>query len=58
LRTGRIIKKYENLAEKTIEAFRQYTEDIRNGQFPKEKHAYKMVEGELPKLKDLLDESE
>jgi|GEM_PF-5740347 len=41
-----------------IEAFRQYTEDIRNGQFPKEEHAYKMVEGELPKLKDLLDESE
>ncbi len=44
--------------EKTIEAFRQYTVDVRSGQFLKEEHAYKMVEGELPKLKNLLDESD
>ena len=54
--TPKFVKKYENLAEKTIEAFRQYAEDVRNNQFPKEEHAYKMVEGELPKLKDLLDD--
>lgn len=54
--TPKFVKKYENLAEKTIEAFKQYTEDARSGQFPKEEHAYKMVEGELPKLKKLLDE--
>jgi 3-methyl-2-oxobutanoate hydroxymethyltransferase len=56
--TPKFVKKYENLAEKTINAFRQYAEDVRSGQFPKEEHAYKMVEGELPKLKHLLDESE
>jgi 3-methyl-2-oxobutanoate hydroxymethyltransferase len=54
--TPKFVKKYENLAEKTIEAFKQYAEDARSGQFPKEEHAYKMVEGELPKLKKLLDE--
>lgn len=54
--TPKFVKKYENLAGKTIEAFRQYADEARNGQFPKEEHAYKMVEGELPKLQKLLDE--
>lgn len=52
--TPKFVKKYENLAEKTIKAFKQYAEDARSGQFPKEEHAYKMVEGELPKLEKLL----
>lgn len=56
--TPKFVKKYENLAEKTIEAFRQYADDVRSGQFPTEEHAYKMVEGELPKLKDFLAERE
>jgi hypothetical protein len=29
-------------------------QEARDGRFPKDEHAYKMVEGELPKLKDLL----
>ena len=53
--TPKFVKKYENLGEKTINAFKQYAHDARNGQFPKEEHAYKMVDGELPKLKQLLD---
>jgi 3-methyl-2-oxobutanoate hydroxymethyltransferase len=52
--TPKFVKKYENLGEKTVNAFRQYVQEARNGEFPKEKHAYKMVEGELPKLKALL----
>ena len=56
--TPKFIKKYENLAEKTIEAFRQYADEVCSGRFPKEEHAYKMVEGELPKLKNLLADSE
>ncbi|MGD2270355.1 MAG: 3-methyl-2-oxobutanoate hydroxymethyltransferase [Desulfobacterales bacterium] len=56
--TPKFVKKYENLAEKTIEAFRQYADEARSGQFPKEEHAYKMVEGELPKLEKLLADSE
>jgi 3-methyl-2-oxobutanoate hydroxymethyltransferase len=53
--TPKFVKKYENLGEKTVSAFEQYVGDARNGLFPKEEHAYKMVEGELSKLKDLLD---
>ena len=52
--TPKFVRKYENLAEKTIAAFQQYADDARSGQFPKEEHAYKMVEGELPKLEELL----
>jgi 3-methyl-2-oxobutanoate hydroxymethyltransferase len=52
--TPKFVKKYENLGEKTVNAFRQYVQEARSGEFPKEKHAYKMVEGELPKLKALL----
>jgi 3-methyl-2-oxobutanoate hydroxymethyltransferase len=53
--TPKFVKKYENLGEKTINAFKQYAHDARNGQFPKEEHAYTMVDGELPKLKQLLE---
>jgi 3-methyl-2-oxobutanoate hydroxymethyltransferase len=54
--TPKFVKKYENLGEKTINAFKQYARDARDGQFPKEEHAYKMVDGELPKLHKLLAE--
>jgi 3-methyl-2-oxobutanoate hydroxymethyltransferase len=54
--TPKFVKKYENLGEKTVNAFKQYAEDARNGQFPKEEHAYTMVAGELSKLKQLLGE--
>ena len=52
--TPKFVKKYENLGQKTIDAFSQYAQDAREGIFPKEEHAYKMVDGELPKLKELL----
>ncbi len=53
--TPKFVKKYENLGEKTVSAFRQYVQEARSGEFPKEEHAYKMVDGELPRLKALLD---
>jgi 3-methyl-2-oxobutanoate hydroxymethyltransferase len=52
--TPKFVKKYENLAQKTIEAFMQYAEESRKGEFPKEEHTYKMVDGELPKLVEML----
>ena len=54
--TPKFVKKYENLGEKTINAFKQYAQDARGGQFPKDEHAYKMVDGELPKLQKMLAE--
>lgn len=52
--TPKFVKKYENLADKTIKAFVNYVEEARKGEFPKDEHTYKMVEGELPKLKKAL----
>jgi 3-methyl-2-oxobutanoate hydroxymethyltransferase len=52
--TPKFVKKYENLGEKTVNAFRQYVQEARQDEFPKEEHAYKMVEGELSKLKALI----
>lgn len=54
--TPKFVKKYDNLAERTINAFSEYVKDVREGSFPDENYVYKMVEGELPKLKDLLKE--
>ena len=48
--TPKFVKKYENLAEKTIRAFAAYKEDVRAGRFPAPEHTYKMVDGELEKL--------
>jgi 3-methyl-2-oxobutanoate hydroxymethyltransferase len=54
--TPKFVKKYENLAEKTINAFTAYVDEARRGEFPQDKHSYKMVEGELDKLKKALGE--
>ncbi len=48
--TPKFVKKYENLADKTIEAFSAYKKDVKKGKFPAPEHTYKMVEGELEKL--------
>ncbi len=48
--TPKFVKKYENIADRSIKAFAEYAKDVRSGQFPKPEHTYKMVEGELPKL--------
>jgi len=53
--TPKFVKKYENLAEKTTSAFAKYAEEARNGEFPKDEHMYKMVKGELLKLKQTLE---
>lgn len=52
--TPKFVKRYENMAEKTITAFSEYVAEVRMGKFPQDKHTYKMVEGEFPKLKALL----
>ena len=48
--TPKFVKKYENLAERTIAAFSNYRDEVRQDQFPGPEHTYKMVEGELDKL--------
>jgi 3-methyl-2-oxobutanoate hydroxymethyltransferase len=52
--TPKFVKKYANLAEIIVKAFREYIEDVRTGRFPEEKHCYRMIEGEYEKLEELL----
>lgn len=52
--TPKFVKKYENIAEKCIQAFETYFSEVKDKSFPAEEHTYKMVEGELEKLKKLL----
>jgi 3-methyl-2-oxobutanoate hydroxymethyltransferase len=52
--TPKFVKKYDNIADRTIKAFTEYASDVRSGEFPKPEHTYKMVEGELPKLEKML----
>jgi 3-methyl-2-oxobutanoate hydroxymethyltransferase len=47
-------KSYSNLAEKTIEAFSTYCQEVRNGRYPDKQHSYHMKPGELERLKELL----
>jgi 3-methyl-2-oxobutanoate hydroxymethyltransferase len=53
--TPKFVKKYENLGQKTVDAFRSYAGDARKGVFPADEHTYKMVEGEWDKLTELLE---
>jgi 3-methyl-2-oxobutanoate hydroxymethyltransferase len=52
--TPKFVKKYENLGGKTVEAFKQYVADARSKAFPADEHTYKMIDGELAKLHELL----
>lgn len=52
--TPKFVKKYENLGGKTVDAFKQYVDDARNRKFPADEHTYKMIEGEMEKLRKLL----
>lgn len=47
-------KSYDNLAERTINAFGAYAEDVQSVRFPDAGHSYHMKAGELEKLQGLL----
>ncbi len=47
-------KSYGNLADAVIEAFRQYSSEVRGGQYPDKEHSYHMKAGEIEQLKELL----
>jgi len=52
--TPKFVKKYANIAEEITRAFVAYVEDVRAHRFPEDQHTYKMIEGELPKLMEML----
>ncbi len=52
--TPKFVKKYANLTQTIKDAFETYAREVREGKFPEEKHAYRMLEGELERLKSSL----
>jgi 3-methyl-2-oxobutanoate hydroxymethyltransferase len=48
-------RSFGNLAEDMVKAFRSYTEQVQNKQYPDDEHCYHMKPGELDKLKEILD---
>jgi len=47
-------KNYADLAEDTIEAFKNYSREIKEGKFPDTGHSYHMKAGEIERLQELL----
>ncbi len=52
--TPKFVKKYASLGESIEKAFREYSDDVKTGKFPEEKHCYRMIEGEFDKLESML----
>lgn len=46
----RFVKKYEDLHQRSIGAFKRYVVDVKERRFPEAKHCYRMYDGELEKL--------
>jgi 3-methyl-2-oxobutanoate hydroxymethyltransferase len=53
--TPKFVKKYANIAEEITKAFEAYIEDVRAQRFPEDQHTYKMIDGELPRLTEMLE---
>ena len=48
-------KNYDNLAERTIKAFQDYSSEIKSEQYPDQQHSYHMKPGEVEKLRKMLE---
>lgn len=48
--TPKFVKRYGNVAGEITRSFENYIKDVKEGTFPGEEHAYRMMEGELAKL--------
>lgn len=43
--TPKFVKKYANVAETMVNAFKEYIEDVRSEKFPEDKHVYHIIDG-------------
>lgn len=50
--TPKFVKKYQDLNSIILDALKDYKKDVEAGQFPEDKHCYKLKEGELGKIKN------
>lgn len=53
-RSPKFAKSYDNLAEKTIEAFKAYSKQVHQSEYPDKEHSYHMKTGEFDRLKEIL----
>jgi 3-methyl-2-oxobutanoate hydroxymethyltransferase len=53
-RLPRFTKAYGDLGARAVEAVRAYAEEVRTGRFPDAQHSYHMKDGELQRLRNLL----
>ena len=56
--TPKFGKKYANLAEIEVQAFKTYAEDVRQRRYPADEHTYHLLKGEDEALKKVLREYE
>lgn len=52
--TPKFVKKFDNLGERMVEAFKKYDEEVKNGTFPEECHTYKIDENVLKEIEAYL----
>jgi 3-methyl-2-oxobutanoate hydroxymethyltransferase len=55
--TPKFAKAYGDIGPRSVEAFREYAEDVRAGRFPDAEHSYHMKPGQANQLRGLLHES-
>ena len=55
--TPKFVKKYANVAEEEINAFKKYIDEVKNGEFPKDEHVYHIKDSE-EEFEELFDEFE
>ncbi len=53
--TPKFVKRYAELGDQIQKVFEEYAVDVRDKKFPADEHTYKMVAGELPKLRAILE---
>ena len=51
----KFVKKYDNLAERTLKALQEYNKELKSSEFPADEHCYHMKPGEIEKLNKILE---
>ncbi|MCJ7729581.1 MAG: 3-methyl-2-oxobutanoate hydroxymethyltransferase, partial [Sedimentisphaerales bacterium] len=56
-RQPKFAKSYANLADATVAAFAEYAGQVRAGRYPDAEHSYRMKNGEMDRLRKMLENS-